>query len=72
MSPDPGVLINGARFRSERDDALLEGWRRGREYLSTQEGYLCTHRTAASFPTRASSMSPSGSPRRPSSRERAA
>ena len=42
MTAEPVVLINAFEVPAEEDDAFLQGWERGGEFLSTQEGYLST------------------------------
>jgi heme-degrading monooxygenase HmoA len=51
MSPEPVVLINAFEVPEGADEAFLQGWERGREFLSTQEGYLSTRLHLSLSPT---------------------
>jgi heme-degrading monooxygenase HmoA len=42
MQRKPVVLINAFEVPEGEDEAFLQGWERGRAFLSTQEGYLST------------------------------
>lgn len=51
MADRPVVLINAFEVPEGEDDAFLESWERGREFLRKQPGYLSTRLHRSLSPT---------------------